>query len=550
MVTASGAITTQGDVSHGIWASSTTSPVQVTATNVSTTGQFSAGINATSPGLNGTGGGAVMVTIPSGGSVMGGWQPESTGVGSDPTGNFGGLPSAGVVLSSVGGTATLTNNGTIGALSDRAIAGDPQVTNNGTITGFVQFTGTGDNSILNNVTGMFNLRHFADTNGDGVRDTDRVATADLGTGPNNNSTNNGTLALVPVTGATTLDSTGQYLPLGNANNAMALGGLQGQLIGVATFTNSGIINLQSNPVPGDVLMITGGRGGSTPGTGGGGTFISNGGTLKLDTVLNQGGAATHSDTLVVDATSVGSLGATTTDIRNAGGAGAITAPSDGILVVQVLDPSRSTQPLAFKLGNEVVAGSFEYFLFRGGLSGDPANGSYYLRSSIIKTPPTEPPPELLPEELPPELESEVGPIEEPPGIPSGDPIPFYRPGTALYSAVPGVARDMALEILSTFHERAGEQFLVNGYGINDNGWLPATWARGYGTHLDQSWTGTVAPRFNGTKYGFQAGLMSFASNPSPATAIMSASLPGIRTPRATSTGNWSDCARSRWARCR
>ena len=231
---------------------------------------------------------------------MGGWQADLTGVGSDPTGNFGGLPSAGVVLSSAGGTATLTNDGSIGALSDRAVAGDPQVINNGTITGFVQFTG-GDNSIINN--GTFNLRHFADTNGDGVRDTLRVAIADLGAGPNNSFTNNGTLALPAVTGATTLDSTGQYLPLGNPNNAMALGGpLQGHLIGVTTFTNSGTIDLQSNPVAGDVLVITGAR---QAGTAGPGTFISNGGTLKLDTVLNEGGAATHSDTLVVDGTSVG-----------------------------------------------------------------------------------------------------------------------------------------------------------------------------------------------------------------------------------------------------
>ena len=65
-----------------------------------------------------------------------------------------------------------------------------------------------------------------------------------------------------MTGATTLDSTGQYLPLGNPNNAMALGGpLQGHLIGVQTFTNSGMIDLQSNPVAGDVLVITGARAG-------------------------------------------------------------------------------------------------------------------------------------------------------------------------------------------------------------------------------------------------------------------------------------------------
>ena len=131
-----------------------------------------------------------------------------------------------------------------------------------------------------------------------------------------------------MTGATTLDSTGQYLPLGNPNNAMALGGpLQGHLIGVQTFTNSGTIDLQSNPVAGDVLVITGGRqAGLAPtqpiaGVGGPGTFISNGGTLKLDTVLNEGGAATHSDTLVVDGTSVGANGATKTAILNAGGGG-------------------------------------------------------------------------------------------------------------------------------------------------------------------------------------------------------------------------------------
>ena len=130
-----------------------------------------------------------------------------------------------------------------------------------------------------------------------------MAIADLGAGLNNSFTNNGTLALPAVTGATTLDSTGQYLPLGNTNNAMALGGpLQGQLIGVTTFTNSGTIDLQSNPVAGDVLVITGSRQAGVPGTG---TFISNGGTLRLDTVLNEGGAATRSDTLVVDGTLVG-----------------------------------------------------------------------------------------------------------------------------------------------------------------------------------------------------------------------------------------------------
>ncbi len=290
-VTASGAISTQGAEAHGIWAASTTGTVLVNAfNNVSTTGQFSTGINAISTGVPATGapGSNVTVNVAPGVSVMGGWQ--DTGVGSS---TLFALPAAGVILSSKGGTATLNNFGSIGALSDRAVAGDPVVINNdGTITGFVQFTG-GGNSITNN--GLFDLRHFADTTGDGVRDTVRVAIADLGEGLNNSFTNNGTLRLAAVTGATTLDSTGQYLPLGNPNNAMALGGpLQGHLIGVATFTNSGIIDLQSNPVAGDVLVITGARQvGPAPtnpiaGVPGPGTFISNGGALRLDTELNAG----------------------------------------------------------------------------------------------------------------------------------------------------------------------------------------------------------------------------------------------------------------------
>jgi hypothetical protein len=190
-----GSITTQGVESHGIWATSTTGTVQVTTTNVSTTGEFSAGINA-------AGGGGTTVNVAQGASVKGGWQSDVTGVG--PT---DGLPAAGVILNSSGGTATLNNFGSIGALSDRAVAGDPVVINNGIITGFVQFTG-GGNSIENN--GLFDLRHFAQTTPNGGRDTLRVAIADLGEGPGNtfNNTGTGTLRLAAVTGATTLDNTG------------------------------------------------------------------------------------------------------------------------------------------------------------------------------------------------------------------------------------------------------------------------------------------------------------------------------------------------------
>ena len=466
-VNASAPITTFGDESHGIWASSTTGPVQATATNVSTTGQFSVGINAISAGLNGTGGSNVTVNVPAGGSVMGGWQADLTSVGP-----LTGSQAAGIFLSSAGGTATLTNNGSIGALSDRAVAGDPQVINNGLITGFVQFTG-GNNSIINNNT--FNLRHFADTNGDGVRDTLRVAIADLGAGSNNSFTNNGTLALPAVTGATTLDPTGQYLPLNNPNNSMALGGpLQGHLIGVSTFTNSGIIDLQSNPAAGDVLVITGGRTAGVPGTG---TYISNGGTLKLDTVLNQGDAATRSDTLVVDGTSVGAGGATNMAIRNAGGAGALTV-GDGILVVQVLDPTRSAAGAFSLTGAPITAGAFDYFLFHGGLSPG-STGNWYLRNTLAPGP-TPAPGELLPTAV------------------SGE-IPLFQPEVALKSVVPSVARSLGLVTLGTFNEREGDQLLLRG------DMRVGVWGRVFGQHTRENFAQGAQPDFDGTFAGFQAG---------------------------------------------
>jgi hypothetical protein len=363
-----------------------TQSVDVTASNVSALGQFSTAISAT--------GGSGGVTVNVGGLVTGGWQSDVTSVGP-----VYGLRATGVVLGSAGGgTATLNNFGSIGALSDRAVASplpsffsnptspfptsnNTSIINNGTITGFVQLVGDG-NSFENN--GLFNLRHFADTTGVGVRDTVRVAIADLGPGV---FANNGTLALLGAPGATKLDPNGQYLPLDNPNNAMALNGpVQGRLIGVTTFTNSGTIDLQSNPVAGDVLLITGSTLTVNPLAGAGpGTFISNGGTLKLDTVLNQGDVATRSDTLVVDSTIVGGNGATNIIVRNArAGAEALTV-NDGILVVQVLNPTLS-DPRAFSLsGGRVTAGAFDYFLFHGGVT-QGSQGNWYLRNELVAPP--------------------------------------------------------------------------------------------------------------------------------------------------------------------
>jgi autotransporter family porin len=435
----SGLRTDTGTVISGVPFAATTGPVQVNATNVLATGQFGAAISATA------GSGGVTINIPSGGSIMGGWQADLTSV--SPTYS---LPATGVFFSSTGGgTATLINGGSIGALSDRALGGNVgapdsgpiTVTNNGTITGFVQFTGD-NNNIDNN--GTVSLRHFAQTTGNGVRDTLRVAVSDLGPGT---FTNNGTLALLGGPGATALDATGQYLPLGLTFNAMALGGpVQGQILGATTFTNSGIINLRANPVPGDVLLISGGH---TPGSNGGGTFISNGGSLLIDTFLNEGGLASRSDVLVVDDATVGPRGPTSISVRNSGGPGALTAPGNGILVVQGL----GTTPGAFTLAGPVEAGAFSYLLFHGGVHGS-APENWYLRSTLTcsltpsapgcVTPPIQPP-------IPPEP-----PITTPP-----DPvIPDFRPAVPLYTALSPLATLYGFNVLGTLHERMGDPYAM------------------------------------------------------------------------------------------
>ena len=196
-----------------------------------------------------------------------------------------------------------------------------------------------------------------------------------------------------------------------------------------------------------MLVITGAR---QAGVAGPGTFISNGGTLRLDTVLNEGGAATRSDTLVVDGTSVGAGGATNMVVRNAGGAGALTV-GDGILVVQVLNPARSA-PGAFSLsGGSITAGAFDYFLFKGGASPG-SQGNWYLRSTLVAP--------VTPDVPPPEPAPGTPPLPTP--VPGAAPIPLFQPGVAVMSVVPSVARSLGLLTLGTFNERQGDQLLVRG----------------------------------------------------------------------------------------
>jgi len=447
-----GDVMTSGASSDGLRAIANAGAATVTSNaNVTAIGNFSAGISAFGDTTN--------ITVGAGATIMGGWQADLTSVGADDH------PSAGVVMGSQGGVATLTNNGTIGALSDRAIFGDADIVNNGTINGFVQLTGVND--LTNN--GTFNLRHFADTNGDLVRDTLRVAVSNLGSGPSVFA-NNGLLALPGSPSATTLDSTGQYLPLGLTFNSMALSGpVQGQILGATQFINSGTIDLTANPVPGDVLVISGGQ---TAGQNGGGVFLTNGGRLLVNTVLNEGGANSRSDVLVVDSTRLGSA-PTAITVDNAGGTGARTV-GDGIALVEVLDKSPgASDPGVFTLANgELRGGAFDYRLFHNGLGADAADGNWYLRNTFIE-----------------------GPLQ----------LPILGPELATDGVVQPIARQMGLAMLGTLHERIGDTLTVENSDPFAEGWGRSGWARFFGQQIDNRYQSYVAPSASGQMFGVQAG---------------------------------------------
>ncbi|APD11182.1 autotransporter outer membrane beta-barrel domain-containing protein [Pandoraea vervacti] len=393
---------------QGIWANSSGGGT-VSVSNagaISTVGTGSSGIDAQTT--------TASVSVNNAGAISAGWGT-----------------SAGIQVS--GATQSVANAGSIGALSDIAIRGDAStagtrlsVDNSGQMTGLV--TATGATTTLNN-TGTWVLRNYVDTTGGGLRDTWRVATNDFGAGAGNAIVNNGVLSLAaqPATGVTTFDATGAYLPLGQQFNMPAAGGpVQGQLLGVSTFTNGGIVDVSGggNSVAGNVLVISGAR---TAGTYGGGQYVSNGGRLMLNSVLNEGGANSHSDMLVVDAASTGNGGATRIRVNNVGGDGALTT-GNGIALVDILSTAPSASDSgAFTLDRRVVAGPYEYRLFRGAEDGSGTN-VWYLRSD-----------------------------REP------DPAPLYRPEIAAYLANQRLAGQMFVHSL---HDRLGEPQSVNEQGFN------------------------------------------------------------------------------------
>jgi outer membrane autotransporter protein len=318
----------------------------ITVNNVTATGVDNDAIRVTTGGT---------ATINVNGAVLGG-STSSSGAGIDV--NF-----------SSATTITVSGTGSVGSMSDYAIetagAGTTVINNSGTITGRITLSSNDD--IINNLSSnSINLRRFTDSNGDGTRDTEAVGVVIFGAG--NDTFNNaatGTVRVSTVTGATAFNTANETFATGSAALSITNEGIeQGHIVDLETFINSGTLTLAdletggTTAVAGDVLAITSLN---VPGLGGTSNFISNGGELHLDTILDTGAVDT-TDVLILDTVTTGAGGATGITITDAGGAGGITGTgaTDGIRVVEVRGVGSAAD--AFTLSRAVVGGIFEYEL--------------------------------------------------------------------------------------------------------------------------------------------------------------------------------------------
>ena len=347
-ITASGLVRTFGDSANAIEAAGK-DLVNVSAENVIATGKFSAAIFAHGQTEN-------RVSVSE--TVLGGW--------------YGGV---GVFLDqSKQSSLTIDSGGSVGALSDFAIDQDSDnlnLFNSGAIIGSFFFD-DGDDALFNSEGAAVDLRQFADSNGDLMRDTEAVAFGDFSNDADSFD-NQGVLRLATASGATAWDTTGQIVHPGGGNSDITQEGVeQGFLLGLETFTHSGVITL-ADGVAGDLLVITDQDDGKTKGAN---VFKSNGGALALDVVLDDG-SSKQSDVLILDKAELGT-GATRVLIANAGGIGGQTS-GDGILVVNVRDKS---DPGEFLLGSKPVAGAYQYDLvFQNQAKTDQ---NWYLQSSFFE----------------------------------------------------------------------------------------------------------------------------------------------------------------------
>lgn len=248
-----------------------------------------------------------------------------------------------------------------------------------------------------------------------------------------------------------------------------------------------------------------------------GTYAANGGTILFNTHL--AGDYSPSDRLAIVNGTGG--GTTTVQIRNTDGEGELT-DSDGIMVVQALNTV--TGPNSFALASPVVAGPYEYFLYRGGalVSTPDTRNSWYLRSVIDcslpgapvppcpapPTPPDPPPPNPPPPDPPPPPEPPPPPTPpDPEPEPPEPPTPAYRQEVSLIAALPAMASIYGRTLVDTLHERVGDEELLRDRDFDPrHAGVNGAWVRylGHDGKRDGGNLGIYGTRGPGFDYRFDA----------------------------------------------
>ncbi|WP_268801124.1 autotransporter family protein [Pseudomonas huanghezhanensis] len=307
---------------------------------------------------------------------------------------------------------------------------------------------------------------------------------------------------------------------------------------LATLNNAGTLDMTTGSTSAtDTLTVRG-------------NYVGNNGRLLLQSVL--AGDDSPSDKLVVAG---GALSGTTQiEVTHLGGQGAFTA-QNGIQVVQASDGAISDNG-AFSLNGSLSAGAYQYYLFKGGVQAGTEN-NWYLRSAVLSLPlppaaapvvpvvPVAPPavtpapPPVTPPEVPvppvappvtptppsvtpqqPSAPSPVTPAAVAPvaaiGTPAlpapvqgSAPIPLYRQEVPDYSVLPPAVAVLLNTTLGTFHDRQGDQSLLDEHGA-----VPAGWGRILSNDFKQGWSGTVNPKLDASIKGYQIGHDLYAAQTS------------------------------------
>ncbi|VTV12888.1 Outer membrane protein IcsA autotransporter precursor [Variovorax sp. WDL1] len=244
---------------------------------------------------------------------------------------------------------------------------------------------------------------------------------------------------------------------------------------IAGLANAGTVSL-IGATPGTTLTVNG-------------PYVGNNGLLRLGTFL--GDSASASDRVILSGPAAAASGRTTVQVVNLGGLGALTT-GNGIELVSALNGATTTAQStkdAFALqGGHVDAGAFEYRLQPGDAAGGGEN--WYLRSTSTIIPPA-------PAELP---APAAAPIE----------VPTYRGEVPLFAAVPEQLRQGNLVMLSSLHQRIGDDDVRTAAGAPITAASTATgerraWGRVLSTGRNIQQGGTVNPHSEGRLSGLQAG---------------------------------------------